>query len=131
MSNKLKSFTGSNAPTCSRSFESLETPLTDKYVRDRNALGYNVAADDAAFMRAMEQTYGKWRNRCTSAEQNLGTIVESHAWCSMRLEKLMPAATAVVERWETPLWKDAPATAVVIYALRDALHSSENADAKP
>jgi hypothetical protein len=30
-------------------------------------------------------------------------------------------AKAVVDRWETPLWKDAPATATFIYALRNAM----------
>lgn len=36
-------------------------------------------------------------------------------------ERLELAASAVIERWETPLWKDAPATAGYIYALRDAM----------
>lgn len=35
--------------------------------------------------------------------------------------RLLSAARAVVARWETPLWKDAPATAGFIYELRDAL----------
>lgn len=34
---------------------------------------------------------------------------------------LRDAAQAVIDRWETPLWKDAPATAVFIADLRDAL----------
>ena len=33
------------------------------------------------------------------------------------------AARAVVERWDTPLWKDAPATAGFINRLRAALCS--------
>lgn len=37
------------------------------------------------------------------------------------MQPIVQAAKAVVERWETPLWKDAPATATYIYALRDAL----------
>lgn len=36
------------------------------------------------------------------------------------LIELRTAAQAVVDRWETPLWKDAPATAVYIADLRDA-----------
>lgn len=36
-------------------------------------------------------------------------------------ERLRTAAKAVIDRWETPLWKDAPATAGFIYALRDAM----------
>ncbi len=34
---------------------------------------------------------------------------------------LRDAAQAVIDRWETPLWKDAPATAVFIADLRQAL----------
>ena len=34
---------------------------------------------------------------------------------------LRDAAQAVIDRWETPLWKDAPATAAFIADLRDAL----------
>jgi hypothetical protein len=37
--------------------------------------------------------------------------------------RLIKAAKAVVERWETPLWKDAPATQEYIYKLRDALNA--------
>jgi DNA-binding transcriptional regulator YiaG len=37
--------------------------------------------------------------------------------------ELIEAAKAVVERWETPLWKDAPATAGYIYRLRDAINA--------
>lgn len=40
------------------------------------------------------------------------------------LQKLRLAAQAVVDRWETPLWKDAEPTASVIYRLRDALAPS-------
>lgn len=35
--------------------------------------------------------------------------------------RLLAAARAVVARWETPTWKDAPATAGFIYELRDAI----------
>ena len=47
---------------------------------------------------------------------------------------LRDAAQAVIDRWETPLWKDAPATAVFIADLRDALakdagHASLSANA--
>lgn len=36
-------------------------------------------------------------------------------------EELIAAARAVVERWDTPHWKDVPATAVFINRLRNAL----------
>ena len=38
-------------------------------------------------------------------------------------EALRAAAQAVIDRWETPLWKDVPATAEYIAALRDALEA--------
>lgn len=43
--------------------------------------------------------------------------------CSVpaRISAIVDAASAVIARWETPLWKDAPATAVYINALRNAL----------
>jgi len=40
------------------------------------------------------------------------------------MSDLIAAARAVVERWETPAWKDAPATAGYIYALRDAVQAA-------
>lgn len=47
-------------------------------------------------------------------------------WCQCRgpgddTARLRAAAQAVVDRWDTPLWKDVPATAVFIEALRKEL----------
>jgi len=39
--------------------------------------------------------------------------------------KVIEAARAVIARWDSPLWKDAPATAVFIGALREAVDSME------
>ena len=44
----------------------------------------------------------------------------------METNDLRKAAQAVVDRWDTPLWKDAPATATYIEALRQALAESAN-----
>ena len=38
---------------------------------------------------------------------------------------LRKAAQAVVDRWDTPSWKDVPATAIYIEALRQALAEPE------
>ena len=38
---------------------------------------------------------------------------------------LINSAKAVVERWDTPLWKDAPASAVLINQLRAAIEEAE------
>lgn len=42
-------------------------------------------------------------------------------------DKLRAAAQAVIDRWGTPKWKDAPATAEYIAALRDALAAEQTA----
>ena len=36
-------------------------------------------------------------------------------------KRILKAAQAVVDRWDTPLWKDVPATAEYINKLREAL----------
>jgi hypothetical protein len=41
------------------------------------------------------------------------------------MSELRKAAQAVVERWDTPSWKDVPATAIYIEALRQALAQEE------
>lgn len=41
--------------------------------------------------------------------------------------ELLEAAQAVVARWDTPLWKDAPATAESINALRAAIAKATGA----
>ena len=43
---------------------------------------------------------------------------------------LRKAAQAVVERWDTPSWKDVPATAIYIEALRQALAQPEQEQPK-
>jgi hypothetical protein len=47
------------------------------------------------------------------------------------MNKLIKAARALIERWETPLWKDAPATAGFIHALRDAVAEHEAFSGEP
>jgi hypothetical protein len=38
--------------------------------------------------------------------------------------KLLEAGKALVERWDTPNWKDAPHTGEFIYALREAIREA-------
>jgi len=40
-------------------------------------------------------------------------------------DRLAEVAHAVWDRWETPLWKDHPPTALVMNKLRDALEAVE------
>lgn len=49
----------------------------------------------------------------------------NHYHCALRkLDAIKAAAQAVIDRWETPHWKDAGPTGSVIYALRDAIKSA-------
>ena len=45
-------------------------------------------------------------------------------------EELSTAARAVVNRWDTPLWKDVPATAKYINRLRAILPENADVDAR-
>lgn len=45
------------------------------------------------------------------------------------MSDLLKAAKAVITRWETPLWKDVPATTEYIYRLRDAVEQAEKQEA--
>jgi hypothetical protein len=47
-------------------------------------------------------------------ERELATVTEQR-------DTLAEVAQAVWDRWETPLWKDHPPTALVMNKLRDAL----------
>jgi len=49
--------------------------------------------------------------------------IERLAEAREQRDQLAEAARAVVDRWETPLWKDAPHTGLFIRALADALDS--------
>ena len=76
-----------------------------------------------------------------SGDYGLGYKVHEDAYCELeeeaeryRLEanammlqrdRLAEVAQAVWDRWETPLWKDHPPTALVMNKLRDALTAME------
>ena len=54
------------------------------------------------------------RAYCEESDAIFSEVVQSRA-------RLRKAAQAVVTRWDTPLWKDVPATAEYIAALRKEL----------
>jgi hypothetical protein len=67
-----------------------------------------------------------YRDKC---RENVATIETLRQQLTKPADEvLIEAAKAVVERWETPLWKDADATAGYIYRLRDALNAYKPAD---
>jgi hypothetical protein len=63
-----------------------------------------------------EEEYGAYETRLAYA-----------VWCAAeaQYEGLLKAGRAVVERWETPSWKDAKPTAGFIYTMRDELDKLE------
>jgi hypothetical protein len=75
-----------------------------------------LAASKAEVDRAMYHIV-EWRRYAGRAEKAEAEV----ARLRNELQGLKSAAQAVVDRWETPLWKDAEPTAYVIYRLRNAL----------
>lgn len=74
------------------------------------------------------QTLGIKLRKWTDVFGHLGTADEvGNEWHkqSMAHDDLEKAAKAVIERWDTPLWKDVPATAVYIADLRKALETMD------
>lgn len=67
----------------------------------------------------------EWMYRAKAAERTVDNLNETIDRIKDQDIAVYAAARAVVERWDTPLWKDAPATAGFINRLRAAL-SSEN-----
>jgi hypothetical protein len=68
----------------------------------------------------------EWMYRAKAAERTVDNLNETIDRIKDQDIAVYAAARAVVDRWDTPLWKDAPATAGFINRLRAAL-SSENA----
>ena len=54
------------------------------------------------------------RGYCEASNDDFTQLLKAH-------NKLRKAAQAVVNRWDTPLWKNVPATANYIAALRKEL----------
>jgi hypothetical protein len=56
-----------------------------------------------------------------------GKITAKHAWNAGQAAErekyaaLIAAAEAVIERWETPLWKESKPTAVAVYRMKDVI----------
>ena len=80
-----------------------------------------VASDDGKWPKAIER----------DAKGNYLLLTTANGWMWWQAARRAPAAPvpqglreaaqAVVDRWDTPLWKDVPATAVYIADLRAAL----------
>ena len=67
-----------------------------------------------AAIKKLKNERDKLREQLHRATQLFGNL-------TMAYRKLSDAAQAVIERWESPAWKDNEPTAHVIYKLRDTL----------
>jgi hypothetical protein len=99
---------GDGCDECNKAF-AIEM-LTD----ERDELNNEVA-------RLREELKERIENQNTFAMALIEKPEREVARLRNELQGLKSAAQAVVDRWETPLWKDAEPTASVIYRLRDAL----------
>jgi hypothetical protein len=70
---------------------------------------------------AMQAEIDELRAALQASEKVQQQHAENVLWQAGRICELIDAAQAVIDRWDTPLWKDVPATAVFIGQLRDAL----------
>lgn len=74
--------------------------------------------DAAAQIAELEKSEHEWRQKAKDYEQYAGQLLD-------RFQELEAAARALIERWDTPLWKDAPATAKCINSLCAAIGEKE------
>ena len=63
----------------------------------------------------------KWNAECDAMREDNKRLADVAQALESKLEGLIDAAQAVIDRWETPMWKDVPPTADYIYRLRDAV----------
>ncbi|WAP69059.1 hypothetical protein [Jiella pelagia] len=76
-------------------------------------------ADDIHSIELIGMMKGGFRKACAPIIQQ--AMDEAAAQEAALVDGLVEKVQAVIDRWETPLWKDVPATAGYIYEMRDAL----------
>ena len=102
------------------------TPETDAAEKDMSGNGITVHTKfvTADFARKLERERDEAARNTEKAKAYKKVMKDENARLRQGKESVIRAASDVVERWETPLWKDAPATATFIHRLRDALSSA-------
>ena len=102
-----------------------DTPLTDAVINTFDGNQSKLAADLATHVEELERELEQSRQDRIAGAECSKRLAAKLANCSRVLNApVIRAARDVVDRWETPLWKDAPATATFIHRLRDALSSA-------
>jgi len=82
------------------------------------------SVDVEAVIDAVTSFYTRKEDRNFAAQVARNTLDNLLAGAPVGGDELVLAAQAVIERWDTPAWKDVPATATFINRLRDALKQS-------
>lgn len=65
----------------------------------------------------------KWNAECDAVREDNKRLASYAQSLDAKLECLIEAAQSVIDRWETPLWKDVKPTAEHIYRLRDVVNA--------
>ena len=101
-----------------------DTPRTDKLFGGFAATddGYWKVLDHA---RQLERELAALRSDNLTAHKMACAAGIERDTLRAELVRLRQVGNAVVERWETPLWKDVEPTAHIIYALRDELAAQQ------
>jgi hypothetical protein len=97
--------------------------LLSDFIRDKRVIGELLGLEEPSALilafqmervRQLQDWYKLAKAECEALAAKLAGMEEENA-------RLRKAAQAVIERWETPTWKEAEPTAAVIYRLRDVL----------
>jgi hypothetical protein len=91
-----------------------DTPQTDEQINGKPCTQFGLLAGISLRNALVPSEFARQLERELAA-------------ANAEIARLREAANAVVERWETPLWKDVEPTAHVIYALRDELAAQQQA----
>lgn len=107
--------------------QELEAELTARMTQN-DRMAERIAELEAQVQRAAEAERAaillRVKNRAVAGAllvEDFRSIVADRGPAAPAPQGLRKAAQAVVDRWDTPLWKDVPATAVYIADLRAAL----------
>ena len=112
------------------------TPRTDEQINGKPCTRFGLLAGmslrdalvPSEFARQLERELAALRlDNLTAHKMACAAGIERDT-LRAELERLKQVGNAVVERWETPSWKDVEPTAHIIYALRDELaaHQEES-----
>ena len=101
-------------------------PLSENMRREMMADGDWSAASHSHAIRERDHYSAlcdKWNAECDAVREDNKRLASYAQSLDAKLECLIEAAQSVIDRWETPLWKDVQPTAEYIYRLRDVVNA--------